>query len=107
MKKIGFKTNNGFVFENKGSIMYCKANINYTKLFFNGGRKIVVVKSIKEVEEILSDRNFCRIHKSIIINVSEVTKFNHKESLIIMSDGSEHKIARRRKMIFMENFDIV
>ncbi len=60
---------------------------DYTTLFTIDAKKHISSKSVKEWEERLPERNFCRIHRSTIINLNYVEKvdewFNHSYSVKI------------------------
>jgi two-component system LytT family response regulator len=53
-------------------------------------------------EEMLAPHNFFRIHKSHLINMSYLTKYVKGEGgKVIMTDGSELEVSRRKKEEFL------
>lgn len=92
-----------------GSIVYLKADLNYTHFFLSDKRRIVVSKTLKDFEEMLcevSDSLFVRIHKSFIINVSFIKSIERGESsMVILKDDTTLEVSRRKKMALIEHFN--
>jgi two-component system LytT family response regulator len=61
---------------------------------------MLVSKTLGEYEEILAEHGFLRIHKSYLINVKYVARVD-REGLLLMSDGKEFPISKRRKELVM------
>jgi two-component system, LytTR family, response regulator len=77
-------------------IMWCEGNNNYTHFHFTEHPPLIVSKTLKEYEEILTEFGFVRVHKSYLVNARHVTNLS-KEGFIKMSDGCEITVSRRRK----------
>jgi DNA-binding LytR/AlgR family response regulator len=58
-----------------GNIVFIESLEKYSKVFTSDGKKIIVRKLMKEWQEILPDNLFIRIHRSTIINLDYVKKF--------------------------------
>ena len=55
-------------------------------------------KTLKEYENILKGSNFIRIHKSSLININHIKEYLRGEGgSVILSDGSEVEVSRRKK----------
>ncbi|SKB43071.1 LytR/AlgR family response regulator transcription factor [Daejeonella lutea] len=103
IKKLNLPHSNGFHVLNISNILYIKADSNYSIFHIDKGEKIVVSKHLKEYESILEDCEFCRIHKSTMINLSHLQSYSNKNGLVVkMSDGTEHSVSRRRSPGFMD-----
>lgn len=88
-------------------IIRCEASSNYTSFILKNDKKILVAKTLKEFDELLSPHNFMRIHKSHLINMKYVKAYSkNKGGVVTMSDGSEIELARRKKEIFLERLNI-
>ncbi len=75
-QKIGFPTANGVVFYNIEDISVCKAEGNYTTVYFdNREKEELVSKTLKEFEELLSDYNFIRTHRSYLVNLNHLKEY--------------------------------
>ncbi|MFK8009137.1 MAG: LytR/AlgR family response regulator transcription factor [Saprospiraceae bacterium] len=51
------------------NIFRCEAQSNYTQFYFKDGTKILVSKTLKGYENILSDLHFFRINRSQLVNL--------------------------------------
>ena len=97
-KKIALPTSEGLEFYQVKDILRCEANRAYCTFHFMGKKRIIVSKSLKEYESILSDANFFRVHKSNMVNVSHISKYlKGKGGQVILSDGSLVNVAVRKK----------
>jgi two-component system LytT family response regulator len=61
-------------------------------------KKLVISRTLKEVEEMLEDHGFLRIHHSHLVNVAAIEKYIRGEGgTVVMSDGTELDVSRSRK----------
>ncbi len=96
--KIALPSLYGIEFVLIEDIVRCQADNNYTTFYLTGGEKIMVSKTLKEYEDILTTKGFFRIHKSDIINLAYLKKYIKGEGgTVIMEDGTELQVSRRRK----------
>lgn len=97
-QRIALPGRNGYDFVNIPEICYCKAEGAYTYIFFIDQRKVLISKSLGEIEAMLPSRTFERIHHSIIVNVSQIRQFKKGEGLsVAMSNGDTLTVARSKK----------
>ncbi|MEM9894794.1 MAG: LytTR family DNA-binding domain-containing protein [Bacteroidota bacterium] len=68
-------------------ILWCAADGSYTAFHLEGGTKIIVSQHLKEFEEILDKNGFFRAHRSYLVNVNKIRKFDKREGGIIYLDG--------------------
>ena len=81
------------------NIVYIQALSNYSKIFLNNGKQIVITKTLKKVAEILDHHSFLRIHNSIIININFIDR--HKiidYQKVYLQNGICFTISRRKKI---------
>jgi len=84
-------------------IIRCESDNYYTFFFLNDGKKILVSKTLKENEELLSSHNFIRPHKSHLINIRYIKSFVRDEGgYIMMEDGSQVPVSRRKREKILE-----
>ncbi|MBT8184047.1 MAG: LytTR family DNA-binding domain-containing protein [Eudoraea sp.] len=103
--KITLPQQDGFQVLNISDILFCKADDNYTEIYLEN-KKILVSKTLKYFEEALSDFTFARIHKSYLVNVNEVVKYNKgKGGSVVISNGKELLVAASRKKQLLSYFD--
>ncbi len=95
---VTFTTNEAIHFINPLNIIYCESSSNYTTLYFLDKSKMVVSKTLKEVEHVLMHYHFYRIHHSYIINIKQVKRYLKADGgCIEMMDGAQLPISRQRK----------
>lgn len=103
--KIALPHQEGVVFVELKNIIYCEADDNYTRFFLNNGNKHLVSKTLRDIQEILEERNFLRISRQHLINLDHITKFMKGEgSYVIMTDGTSINVARSQKDRLIERF---
>jgi len=104
-QRIALTTNDGLVFVPTADIIYCEAESNYTNVVLAGGRKILISKVLKDIDEALSGPDFYRVHSSFLININHIKKFVRGDGgYIIMDNDAIVSISRTRKQEFMELF---
>ncbi|MBC8753111.1 response regulator transcription factor [Kordia sp. YSTF-M3] len=102
--KITIPQQDGFQVLNVAEIIYCKADDNYTEIYINTS-KIVVSKTLKYFEEILSQYPFARVHKSFLVNVNEVVKYKKgKGGSVVLSNGKEVMVSSTKKANLLSYF---
>ena len=101
-ERITLPTFEGLRFIILKDIIRCEADSNYTSFFLNSGEKVLVTKTLKEYDEILSGLDFIRVHQSHLVNSKYIERYLKGDGgTIIMTDGSEVEVSRRRKEEFL------
>lgn len=97
-KKIALSTSDGIhLFEIK-DIVRCESIDNYTKFHFKNHKTVLISKTLKEYEDLLSDQGFERIHQSHLINLNELKSYIKKDGgFVIMSDNIQVPVSQRKK----------
>ncbi len=80
------------------NIKWIEALGDYIKLITDEGT-IVILSTMKSFEQKLPKGKFMRIHKSYIVNLEKVERYNSKS---ITVDGSQVPLSRNKKTEFME-----
>ncbi len=103
--RIVLTTGDGMIFVPTTEIIYCEAESNYTKVVLANGKKIVVSKVLKDIDEALNGPDFCRVHSSFLINVNRIKKYVRGDGgYLVMDDDTNISISRNRRQEFMELF---
>lgn len=101
-RKIVLHTFEGMHVVDTGDIIRCQSDDCYTNFFLDGGKRIIVSKTLKEIEEHLKGKDFMRPHKSHLVNINFIkTVVRNDGGYIVMKDGSEIPISRRKKELVM------
>ena len=106
-KKITVQTQTETLIINIQDIVRCQSDINYTTLFLNSKKSILVSKTLKEFENLLSAYNFCRIHNSHLINLEYMKSYDKgKGGYVHLSDGSVIEVYVRKKEELMNKLSL-
>lgn len=99
--KIALPMSDGLLFIETSEIVYLEADGAYTEVWLKNGSKIVVSKKIKFFEEVLEKRsNFFRSHRSYIVNINFIKKYNKSDNALTLDNGKVIIISRDRKSEF-------
>jgi two-component system LytT family response regulator len=80
------------------SIISCASKSNYTILYLKDKQKLMVSRTLKDIEEMLSQYNFLRVHNSFLVNIDEIRKYIRGEGgNLVMSDGSSVDVSKSKK----------
>jgi two-component system LytT family response regulator len=102
-QKIALPTMEGLQLIAVDSIIYCASDSNYTIIYLKQKEKIIVSRTLKDIEQMLDEYSFIRVHHSYLINLREVEKYIKGEGgYLIMTDGSTVDVSRSRKEILMQ-----
>ena len=103
VNKIAIPTMEGLHMILMESIISCTSDSNYTILLLKNRQKIIASRSLKEIEEMLEDYSFARVHHSYLVNLNEVEKYMRGEGgYLLMSDGTTVDVSRSRKEILLK-----
>ncbi|WP_046243786.1 LytR/AlgR family response regulator transcription factor [Hymenobacter terrenus] len=103
--KLVLPTLQGFEVVEVARIVRCEADDNYTRFVLTGQPNLLVSRTLKEYEELLSDRGFLRIHQSHLINADHVKRYiKGSGGYVQLSDDSIIEVSRRKKDELMKRF---
>ncbi|HRQ49021.1 MAG TPA: LytTR family DNA-binding domain-containing protein, partial [Agriterribacter sp.] len=103
--RIALTTSDGLLFVNTADIIFCESDSNYTRVALKDKKKILVSKTLKEIDDTLSGKDFYRIHNSFLINLNHINKYVRGDGgYVVMDDGTPISISRTRKQEFVELF---
>jgi two-component system, LytTR family, response regulator len=103
VNKIAIPTMEGLQMLFVENIIRCSSDSNYTTLHLKNKQKITASRTLKEIEEMLDDYSFLRVHHSYIINLNEIEKYIKGDGgYLIMSDGSNIDVSRSRKDMLLK-----
>ena len=101
-QKIKLNANGKLFFIAPNRILYAKSDGNYTTLYFTNGEKLVIIKKLKEIDDLLPNDHFFRVHNSYIINLKKIKEFQKVENTIILENEVHIPISRQRKTAFLQ-----
>jgi two-component system LytT family response regulator len=96
--RIALPTMEGLQIIAPASIISCASSSNYTILSLKENQKLMISRTLKEIEEMLEPYSFLRVHHSHLVNLAEIRKYVRGEGgNLIMSDGSSIDVSRSKK----------
>jgi two-component system LytT family response regulator len=103
--KIAVPYQQGVIFLPVGEIIYCESDSNYTKIIATQNRQYLLTRTLRDVQEVLEERNFLRIHRQYVINLDQIKLFMKGEgSYVIMTNEVSIPVARNQKEKLVQRF---
>ena len=106
--KIALPVSDGIEFIEVNDIMYCISQSNYTTFYLADGNKILLSKTMKEVEKMLAPYFFIRVHRSYLINTNFMKKYFHSGGgSILMQDDELIPVSNQHKKMIKGLFEAI
>lgn len=103
ISKVPIPVENGLEMIAVNDIIRIQASGSYSEIYLKDEEKKLVSKSMRPIEELLSNFSFYRIHNSHLINLDHLEEVQRLDGgFAIMSDGSEIEISRRKMSDFLK-----
>lgn len=97
-RKLVLKTQESVHVVDLSEIIRCEADKNYTFFYLNNGKKILVSRTLKDFETLLSTHGFFRVQQSHLINLEYIERYDkHEGGSVIMRDGSSVPLSPAKK----------
>lgn len=106
--KIAVPITDGMEFIEVTKIIYCKSQNNYTFIHLENGKEVLISKTLKEVEKVLENFLFVRVHQSYLINPNYMQKYLKNDGgYVVMNNGQHIPISNSKKKLITELFDTI
>jgi two-component system, LytTR family, response regulator len=103
--KIAVPFQHGVVFVELKELVYCKADSNYTNLFLTDGKNYLLSKTLRDVQEVLEERSFLRVHRQYLINLEHIKKYYKGDgSYLVMTGDVSIPVAKNHKERLVQKF---
>ncbi len=84
-------------------IVRLESDVNYTKFYLTSGQRVMVTKTLKEYDEMLSGNGFIRAHQSHLVNSEHIVEFVKADGgQINLTDGGYVPVSSRRRGVVMQ-----
>ncbi|PSL49378.1 LytTR family two component transcriptional regulator [Chitinophaga niastensis] len=102
-ERLAFPTIDGLRMVSVKDIIYCESTATKTTIHLQMQEKpVLVCRNMKEMEELLCNKGFFRVHNSFLINLSFMDKYIKGDGgEIIMCDGYSVPVSREKKQDFL------
>jgi len=105
-KKIILRTYDNIYLVRAADIICCESDGRYATFHLHSGDKIMVSNTLKYYQDILSEFGFYRVHKSFLINMEHIQRFEKSEGgYIILTNNLKVPVASRKREDLLELFD--
>ncbi|MBK9582949.1 MAG: response regulator transcription factor [Saprospiraceae bacterium] len=102
--KLSFSTHEGTYILSPDDILFCEADDSYCVIHQVNSKKIIVSKTLKEIEFQLAPYYFYRQHHSYLINIKHLIKYYKGEgSSVILKGDIELPISRVKEMNLLDS----
>lgn len=102
-KKIALTLSRKTLFVEPDDILYCKSDGNYTEVFFSNNKKEMISKKLKDVETMIANSQFFRIHNSYLVNTNHIKEFIKTDGhYVILEDSISLPVSRTKKKDLFE-----
>ncbi|MCF2490235.1 LytTR family DNA-binding domain-containing protein [Dyadobacter sp. CY347] len=96
--RLAIPSKDGVLFLTLEQIIRMQGDGNYTFIHTTHKKPIVTSKTLKYFDEMLDEFGFIRTHKSHLVNPRHISQMSHDHGYIVVSDGTEVEISRRKKV---------
>ena len=101
--KISLTVSQELLIINTEDIIQVEANNNYSHFYFTNRPKVIVSKTLREYDEMLSGKGFYRVHQSHLINLSHIESVNSSDGdFIMLTNNLRAELSRRKKNEFLQ-----
>lgn len=84
-------------------IVRLESDINYTRFHLTNGNKVLVTRTLKEFDDMLSDNGFIRVHQSHLVNIEHIVEFVKADGgHLNLDDGGYVPVSSRRKSLVLQ-----
>ncbi len=105
-KKIILKNQESIFLLNIDEVIHCESDGSYTIFETANQQRILVSKVLKDYDHLLSDSGFLRVHRSHLINLKHIKRFDRQDGgYIIMSNGAQISVSTSGRERLLELFD--
>lgn len=105
-RKIILKTFDNVHLVKVGDIVYCESDDNYTTFYLIDNSKIMMSNTLKEYEEMLGDYGFFRVHKSYLVNLAHIVRFEKAEGgNLVLTNSHNVPVSFRKRELLLEMLD--
>lgn len=102
-KKLVLKTQESNYVVPIDEIIRCESDKNYTFFYLVDGKKILVSKTLKDYDLLLTPYNFFRVQQSHLINLNYVDRYDKVDGgSVIMKDNSSVPLSSQKKEHFFK-----
>ena len=96
-RKIVLKGQDSLHIVKLSEILWCSAEGSYTSFHLVNGQSVIISKHLKEYENLLSSERFFRVHRSYLVNLNHITRYDRSEGLLIFDHQQTLPVSLKRE----------
>ncbi|HNI04485.1 MAG TPA: LytTR family DNA-binding domain-containing protein [Flavobacteriales bacterium] len=97
-QRIAIPTRDGLEMVDVERIIHAQADDNYTELHLDGGKRIVVSRTLKDIEADLPGDRFMRVHSGHLVALPFIVRYvRGNGGFVVLPDGVELPVSRAKK----------
>lgn len=100
-KRIAIPVEGKLIFVNIDQIIYCKSDGNYCKIHLEDKKPLFISKKLKDIQNLLPESDFFRIHNSYLINLKKVLEYQKSEGYVLLENQKLIPVSRSKKSEFL------
>ena len=105
-KKIILKTLDNIYLVGVKDILHIEGEGRYSSIFLDSGEKVMVSVNLKYYQEMLEEYGFFRTHKTHLINLSHIHRFEKADGgYVVLNNNAKIPVASRKKDELIELFE--
>lgn len=105
--QILLPSGNEYEFIEFDMIRRCESSDNYTTVYLDKDKKILVSKTLKYIQEALPSKRFIRVHNRHLINVKRIRKYVKTDGgYFVLDDGFQVPLSRYKKDFVLKQLGI-
>lgn len=99
--KIVLRDNAAIYFVKVKDIIRCESEGAYTQFYLTTGERIMISKTIKEFDELLSSKGFVRTHQSHLVAIEKIKRYDRATDSVILENKEIIPVSQRKKEEFL------
>ncbi len=84
-------------------VVMLRGAVNYTTVYLQNGKQIMIAHTLKYFEDILQDYGFLRVHRAYLINPIHLLEYDRENQKLFLSHNFSAEVSRRRA----KNLDVL
>jgi two-component system LytT family response regulator len=105
-KKIVLKSSDSINVIPINEIIRCESDNSYTTFYLSNNRKLLISKTLKEFDDLLTEYGFFRPHQSHLVNINWINSYEKPlGGLLVMNDKSRVPVATRKREALFNLFN--
>ena len=102
-RKVAIPLSGKTIFVEQDEIIYCKSSGNYSEIYFKDHKNELLSKKLKDVELLIRNKNFFRVHNSYLVNINYIKEFVKSDGqYIVLAEGTTIPVSRTKRRELME-----